>query len=323
MPGYGDAMNEAAFTSTGPDTAESRLRDALDRSGAVLAGAGPVLHHLLADDDSGLFGDAVVARVHGMARDVARQLLQRLTSNASGEPQPPEEGAVASLTAAIIDSRAFLSHLHALALEWQITEGLLDRLALDPVLSPLLQALIGSPDAITAALAMKLLAAQARFGQEQRRMRLPIGELPGDLLHGALITLRAVAGVEVAVARAAAAAEAAIRAEYDEARTRLGLAARLVASMGAGALAALSLEHAGAVLFLSALAEELPQDRDRIVLAAAERQQLQLALALCAAGLKPATITAQLLALQPDAELPHDIARLSPDRALALLVAAA
>ena len=30
---------------------------------------------------------------------------------------------------------------------------------------------------------MKMLAAQARFAQWQRQMRMPIGELPPDLLH--------------------------------------------------------------------------------------------------------------------------------------------
>jgi hypothetical protein len=43
---------------------------------------------------------------------------------------------------------------------------------------------------------MNLLAAQARFGQAQRRMRLPLAELPGDLLHGALIAMRHVVGTE-------------------------------------------------------------------------------------------------------------------------------
>jgi hypothetical protein len=50
------------------------------------------------------------------------------------------------------------------------------------VLSPLLQALVASSDETTAALAMKFLAAQARFGQAQRRMRLALAAFFGVLI---------------------------------------------------------------------------------------------------------------------------------------------
>jgi hypothetical protein len=251
-----------------------------------------------------------------MTHDVARQLL-----GAMGEGHD-ESGRLAELTALLIDHPAFLGHLHAVVLEWQLTELLQARLALDPVLSPLLQALIGSADATTAALAMKFLAAQARFAQSQRRMRLPLTELPGDLLHASLLALRAVAGDEPGADARAAAAEAAIRSEYDEGSSRLGLVSRLVTGMGAGAIAALSVAHAGAAIFLSALAIASGQDRDLAVLATSETQRTRFALALAAAGLRPAAIEEQLLVLDPDAALPDGFDRVGAERAAALLALA-
>lgn len=316
MVRYGGSMSNALANPRQTDSVEARLRAALAQGDTVLATVAPVLRHLLANDDSSLFGDAILARVRGMTGDVARQLSDQVRA-AGGEAVDS-----AALTAAIIESPAFLGHVHALVLEGQLGEALQARLALDPVLSPLLQALVGSSDANTAALAMKFLAAQARFGQAQLRMRLPLAELPGDLLHAALLALRGVVGADPRADGHAAAAEAAIRADYDESRSRLGLVARLVTGMGAGAVAALSLPHAGAAIFLSALALSSGQDRDVTALATSDTQRTRLALALLTAGLKPAAVEAQLLALDPDAALPEGLDRLSPDRAAALLARA-
>jgi hypothetical protein len=306
---YCGAMSDAAAHPRIADPVETRLRVAIEHGDTVLGTVAPVLRHLLASDDSGLFGDATVARVRGMTGDVARQLAERI-----GEP-----GADAALSAALIDNPRFLTHLHALVLEGQLTELLQARLALDPVLAPLLQALIASSDEATAALAMKFLAAQARYRQAQLRMRMPLVELPGELLHVALVAMRNVAGCGARSDAQVAAAEAAIRAGYDEGHSRLGLMARLISGMGAGAIAALSLQHAGVALFISALAMLSGQDRDLTALAAFETQRARLALALCAAGLKLPAIEEQLLALDPDAEMPAGLDRLSADRAAALL----
>ena len=313
MLGYGCGMTDAGTNPRSTDSVEARLRDALERGDAVIGAVPPVLRHLLASDDSGLFADAILARVRGMIADAAKQLQNHM---AGGEQHLPE------LIAELMANPAFLTHVHALVLEWQLTERLQAGLALDPVLSPLLQALSASSDETTAALAMKFLAAQARFGQAQRRMRLPLGELPGDLLHGALVAMRGVAGAQPEADARAAAAEAAIRAEYHESRCRLGLISRLITGMGAGAVAALSVHHAGAAMFLSALGIATGQDRDLATLATSETQRTRLALALCAAGLKPAAIEEQLLALDPDAALPDGLDRLSADRAAALLAIA-
>ena len=61
---------------------------------------------------------------------------------------------------------------------------------IDPVLTGLVQELIASQDSGVSALAMQALAAQSRFVQSQRRMELPLGELPGDLFHKALLLMQ-------------------------------------------------------------------------------------------------------------------------------------
>jgi hypothetical protein len=323
MARYGKAMIDDAVRPGTADAVEAALREELAQGEAVAGTIAPILRHLLANDDNALFSDEIVARVRGMVGDVVGQLLDRRAApDGAGEPREHDPEAVAALTEAMVAGPAFLCHVHALALEWQLTERLQARLALDPVLPPLLQALIASPDPATAALAMQFLAAQARFGQAQRRMRLPLAELPGDLLHVALLSMRALAGADGAADAQAAAAEAAIRADYDEGRSRLGMISRLVTGMGGGAVAALSIGHAGVAIFLSALAIGAGQDRDSIALSTNEAQLARLALALCAAGLKASAIEEQFLAIHPDTTLAEGIDRLGPDRAAALLAAA-
>lgn len=183
------------------------------------------------------------------------------------------------------------------------------------MLSPLLQALIASPDNATAVSAMALLAAQARFVQAQRRMQLPLDELPADLFYMILQVLRTVEAEVEVIAKA----EAALRAGYDEGRSRLGLMSRLVIGMGGGATAALAVSHAGVGLFLTALSLGSGQDRDLTALAAHEGQLARLALALRAAGVRPDGIEEQFLAIHPDVSLPEGLSGLGADRAAALL----
>jgi hypothetical protein len=71
------------------------------------------------------------------------------------------------------------------------------------VLSPLVQELVAAKEGDMAALAMTVLAAQARFMQHHRRMELPLGELPGDLFHKALVLLREQPRAMTTVAEAA------------------------------------------------------------------------------------------------------------------------
>lgn len=296
---------------------ETVLSGELAHGDALLGTITPIRRHLLANDDHSLFSDEIVARVRGMMNHVAAQLLDALAL-ASGDSEKREHpaGQRDAMVTDFIATPQFLAHAHALALEWQLTERLDARLALDPVLSPLLQALIASTDGATAATAVALLAAQARFVQAQRRMQLPLTELPGDLLHTALVALQCMAGDRSDLAQLA---ETRIRANYDEGRSRLGLIARLVTGMGAGATAALSVTHAGVGMFLSAMALASGQDRDLAALATNEGQLARLALALCASGLKPAAVEEQFVSLHPEVSLPEGFDRLGPDRAAALL----
>lgn len=317
-PRYSAGMTEHATPAVATDSLELVLRGELAGSDALIGTIPPILRHLLLNDDHSMFGDEIVARVRGMLDDLALQLSGALAA-AIGDADLaiPTDAHRAEIVGALVDVPGLLPHVHGLALEWQLSERLQSRLALDPVVSPLLQALIASPDASTAGLAMNFLAAQARFGQAQRRMRLGFDELPADLAHG---VLQAWARLPSPFDEATAAAgEASLRHGHDESRSRLGLAARLITGMGGGVLAALSLSHSGAALFVSALSIATGQDRDRVVLATNENHLARLTLSLRAAGLKPAAVTEQILLLHPEAQPYDNLDQLGADHAAALL----
>lgn len=309
-------MTDSSSDPASPEAVESLLRADLAHGDSLIGTIIPIMRHLVANEDHSVFSEEVVARTRAMLEDVARQLLVA-RGDAAGQDNPQDlDGAEAAvLVDALCADAGLLAHVHALALEWQLTERVHARLGLDPVLSPLLQALIASNDEGTAASAMNLLAAQARFTQTQRRMQLPLGELPADQLHAALVALgRHFDGDS-------AAAERLICESFDEARSRLGLMSRLVLGMGGGATAALALDHAGVSLFLTALAIATGQDRSLATLSTNEGQLARLALALSASGLKPQSVEAQFMALHPEITLPSGFENLGPDRAAAILSA--
>lgn len=319
MAGQGKMAGMNHYTD---QSVEDAMRLELAEGDAMIGTLGPILRHLLANDDHSLFSDETVARVRGMVASIALQLLHAQADAAEvEEPEDYVELRFEPLSDALLGNAALLGHLHALALEWQISERLHGRNGLDPVLSPLLQALIASSDSDTAANAMATLAAQARFVQGLRRMELALAELPGDLFHSALVTMRTLAGEDAE--QAANLAECALRAEFDESRSRLGLLARLVTGMGGGAIAALSISHAGMAIFLTALAIGSGQARDLAVFSTHDRQLARLALALRAAGLKSTAVEEQLIFLHPDIALPDGFDQLRAERAAALLAASA
>ena len=315
-------MNTTARSQSSEAAVEAALRDELARGDIVLGTIGPVLGHLLANQDHSLFSDEIVSRVRGMVGDLARQMLvaQAHAAGAVDLHGVAEEGAPALATALLRNER-LVQHCHALAIEWQLTARLEARNAIDPVLSPLLQALIASDDAATASVAMAALAAQARFVQLQRRMELPLGELPADHFHQAMtIWLERVAPAD---AEASMNAASQLRRDYDESAGRLGLLNRLVHAMGAGAFAALSIGHAGTAIFLSALASATHQDRALTVIATNDQQVARLALSLRAAGLKPKSIEEQFHYIHPDVALSEAFGSLGSDRASTLLASSA
>jgi hypothetical protein len=308
------------MTKQTAETVEEVLRDELTRGDAMIASARPILRHLLANDDSGLFSDELVARVRGMVLSVAEQMLFAQAAAAEARDAPAyvvrrED----DLAAALFEDTAFLSHVHALTVEAQLVERLQGRNGVDPVLTPLVQELVGSADAGMAGLAMAVLAAQARFQQQVRRMELPVRELPGDLFHKALVIMRSQAGGEDD--RAAEAAERQLRSLYQEGAGRLGLIARLIMGMGQDATRALAIDHAGLGLFATALSMASGQERDLVLLSFAERRHARLALSLRAAGLMQQATVEQFLLLHPDRALPDGFEILGADRAVALLAA--
>lgn len=305
---------------------EAILRDELVGSDRIRASAGPILRHLLRDDDRSVFSEETIARVRGILRDLARQLLGIADETGSVDPAVadlPPEAEIAALTETFTEIPALLGHVHALALEWHLTASLDGRLALDPVLSPLLQAQIASAQPDRSALAMLLLSAQARFMQHVRRMELAVTELPGDLFHIVLLALRSQAAHDPAADARAAAAESALRARYDERSTRLALLEQVIAAMGGEAGGALRLADAGVALFLTALAIGAGIDRDEATFSTTDSQIGRFALLLAASGARGADLAAPILALHPDVTLPEGLDALHPDRAAALLAEAA
>jgi len=306
-------MGEVTMDLAADDAVEAILRDELAREARARGAVVPVLRHLLSSDADALVSDAILARVRGMIHDLAAQLL----AVASGrDPATRAAGGVDAaaqdaLAAALMADEALLAHCHALAAESLIAARLQQRHAVDPVLSPLLQELVASEDTEIAGLAMSALAAQSRFVQGQRRMELPLGELPPELF------LKLVAQGLTLTSDAAALSR--LRVAYDEATTRVGLLARLVAAMRRGALAGLALDHAGLALFASTLTGSGARvPREQAVLACHEGQGICLALLLRASGLGAAAIERQVSLVDPAASLPRGLTALSSDQAAVL-----
>ena len=295
---------------------EAILQEELARESRALGSVVPVLRHLLASDGQRLVSDAVLARVRGMLSDLAAQVL---AVSAGRDPalRGPEDDAASRQRDALVDrlaaDSALLAFCHGLATEGLLAERLNRQHAIDPVLSPLLQELIASQQPEVAELAMNALAAQSRFIQSQRRMELPIGELPAELFYAVIAMLDGTDSDATGFAR--------LQQGYDEAAGRLGLLARLVSAMRRGAIAALALDHAGLALFASALSVLARQPRHHAVLSCHEGQSGRLALGLRAAGLGADAIERQLLLTDPNARMATEIPAISPDRARQLLAA--
>lgn len=295
----------------GPDpsvatSADHLLRAELARADSVLAAIPPVLAHLVANQTHAVFSEEIVARTRGQIESLARTLARAI-----GESEAPRSGG--DLVAALVEQPALLTYCHVLAIEAQLSERLSRDAGLDPVLSPLLQQRIAAPDSETAATAMKLLAAQARFMRCQRRMELPVGELPAELLPDVLLAFALGGGP------AAEAAAHELRHAHDESQSRASLMARVVLCLDEGFGGALRLDQAGPALFLTALALVTGKSRAAIVLATSEGQQVRFALILAMAGLSAAEIEEVLLRLHPDFILPRALMALSREDAIALL----
>lgn len=301
------------------DMIEQILQNELARGDLMIATARPVLRHLLANDDHFIFSDQVIARVRGMIGHIGQQMMFRVAETAQEDDRAQfaaDHGS--ALNEALLAETGLLAHAHGLTLEAQLAQRLAERSGIDPVLSPLLQELVAAKDPAMSAGAMHVLASQARFMQQQRRMELPLQELPGDLFHTVSSHLQIIAAP---YADAASEAERRLRAEYDEGSSRIGQIARLLIAMGRGAPRALAIDHAGVAIFSTALAMASGQGRDMTILSFGDQQFARLALALRAAGLKQGEVEGQFLFLHPDIALPDGFETIDPANAAQLLAA--
>lgn len=309
------------MTASPAELVEQALARELARGDAVIASTRPVLHHLLVNDANGLLNEEIVARLRGMLGNVAFQLLLAQARSA-GVDQPEEYALVRQedFVAALCEDGALLTFAHSQALEVQLATRLQARSAIDPVLTPLVQELVGSQDPAQAQLAMAFLASQARYIQQQQRMELPLRELPGDLFHRALMLTLACAGSD---GEAAEQAVDGLRKDFEESQSRLGLISRLVMSLGRQAKRALAIDHAGLAIFATALSMASEQARELAVLSLRDTQSARLALALRSAGLEHKLVEEQLLFFMPDCPLPKGFETLQSGRAAALLAGSA
>lgn len=309
---------ESATTEFAEDPVEIALREELARGDELIVSAKQVLRHLLANHDRSIFSDAVLARIRGMLSHVEEQLLTLLAAKLGVEDRDSfireRSGPLRETLAA---STAMLTQAHSLAIEWQLAERLQQRTGVDTVLSPLLQRLVASTDGDMAEIAMGFLASQARFVQQQRRMELPLMELPADLLH-AVLQAFAMMGPE-GEAEAAGAVEKDLRNGFDEGRGRLGLMARLCTGLTNGAASGLDISDAGVALFLTSMGIASGQDRRLVALSTHEDQLARLLLSLRSAGLEREAVFAQLAQLHPEIRIPEGMEIVGSDRAAGLL----
>lgn len=311
-----DGMNIDRLDNPVPSVDDAALQQRLAGEDQVLSATRPILRHLLANRDESLFSDEVIARVRGITAHVAQQLLQaRALAERQLDPGAFADELQQELAALLFEDVAFLSHVHALTLEAKLADQIRRRSGIDHVLSPLLQELAASADDKMAAAAIRAIASQARFIQQMRRMEMPLGELPGDLFHKALLCMRGHAGDNEAAAKA----EAELRASYDEAESRLGQLTRLVMSMGRNAVRALAVDHAGLAVFATGLAMASGQDRNLTILSFGENQLTRLAVSMRAAGMRKDAVEEQFLYIHPDGELPPGVDLLNAEKAAAML----
>ncbi|MDT0507980.1 hypothetical protein [Novosphingobium sp. MMS21-SN21R] len=313
-------MALTAHTGTDSGVIETLLRDDLFHADQAMLHMAPILQHLLRNDDSSIFSDEIIARVRGMFADIARQLVQAM-GEAAGHV---DAGAWAreagpGLAEMLASNQALLTHVHMLAVEWQLAEKLQGRQGIDPVLTPLLQDLIASPDPDLAARGMNLLAAQARFGQAIRRMQMPLTELPGELHAATLAMMRAYVADDPSGVAAAELAEMSLHKARAGAASRIDLLSYAISASGARSSATLSLQNAGVALFLTALGLGAGLERETAVMCTTESQMPRLALSLAAAGIDRDGLVETFAALHPDIALPPALEDLHPDRAAAML----
>ncbi|WP_298333651.1 hypothetical protein [uncultured Erythrobacter sp.] len=308
-------MGKMAIDRSQSTLVDAILQDEIARGNRALRSLAPVIAHLLDSDGPSLVSDAIVARLRGMLRHIADQLLASLPLDAKNALIQSQ--AQSKLIDHLRGDESLVDHLYSVVLEGVLTKQVQQRVGVDPILSPLMQELIASERPEIAEVAMMALAAQSRFCQGQERMELPLGELPSQLLWRVLTHFEA---TELALhPEGVAGAVQTIKRDFDEAQSRIGLFARLASSMQGGAIAALDIGHAGLALFASATASLTRQEREHVVFACHEGQTFRLVLILIAAGLNINAIEGQLALLGGTRALPSGFETISQAHSQELL----
>jgi len=304
-------MGKMAVDRSQSSMVDAFLRDEMARGNRALRSVAPVIGHILDIDGPSLFDDAIVARLRGMLRHLAKQLLQEAVFEKNKHVSMADP--VTLLADQLATDEPLIDHLYIIALEGHLTQRLKTSAAIDPVLSPLMQELVASDKPEIAELAMSVLAAQSRFSQNQQRMELPFGELRHELF-GHVLDHFAAADIGLGADQVDGAITK-LTGEFDEGAGRHALLARLTSAMHGGAIAALDLSHSGLALFTSAASLLTQQSRERVIFACHEDQVARLALILRSAGLNSSSLEGQLALLGGTKPLPSGFDTLSQSAA--------
>lgn len=302
----------ATFDQNAGAGSEAAMRELLAQGEQTRRSLPQQLRHRIGFADPSLFDDELIARTRG--------LLVHLTAQITGG-RPVGSGTADHLKArdailrALFDHPAMLAHCHALALEYRLTRRFGEQADIDPVLPPILQEMIASPNEATSRLAAAVLAAQTRFLNNMERMQLPLRQLPGELLHDVFAIGRQWLGEPII----ADAVEQAVRTSYDEGATRVALLGRLVNTAEYPQARGWQLQESGAPLFLASLALGAGLSLHEAALLTTESQIVRFALTMRALRYNPGAINRNLYILHDEVALPL-IAGMEPDAASTILV---
>lgn len=300
--------------SINPDAAVRELIDAATAGRTDLA---QQLTAAMGWSDRGLFNDELIARSRGLLLHLAQQLAGAELGQVAGEAPTNSTDAI---LAALMTEPRLLAYCHALCLEYQLTTRLAREADLDPLLPRLLQEMIASTDEITSNNAASCLAAQMRHLGALERMRLPLEQLPADLLRVAL----AIGRTASATPEIADAVEQGVRTRYHEEATRHALFKHLVNRPEYPDKRGWQLEKAGTGLFLAAFAERAELEWVDAASLLPEGQQASFALEALSSGCTRKALSRNLILLHNQAAMPviSVLASAGPAQLLAALEAA-
>ncbi len=177
-----------------------------------------VVRALMAEPGARHFSPKILSMTHNLASGLVTEMAEHQAILAQPERQDV-------MTATLLADDGFLVHLYELAIEIDLLDRRAAMMGEDPVLSPGLKSLVANEDSAVAALAVRFVAAQARFVSQSARMQIAAAQLPAQLF-AQLLRLAVLHGSET-IGVAIIPELASARAAYDEGATRHALGARL------------------------------------------------------------------------------------------------